>query len=184
MRSRLLFERTCGTSTPDTDELLARGVAREDARAQVAASGRNASKAGSTAITTLRVSKMDPDAFRRIALGMEHAVEGAHMGHPDFRVHNKIFATIHPDHVFGMVKLTPAQQRKLVEDQPVAFAPENGAWGRAGCTRVHLASVDEDTLGEAMTLAWQNIATSAVARRTRPQRSSLQRPAKRRSRRR
>ncbi len=127
---------------------------------------------------------MDPDAFRRIALGMEHAAEGAHMGHPDFRVNNKIFATIHPDHESGMVKLTTDQQRKLVQDYPASFAPENGAWGRAGCTRVHLASVDEDTLGEAMTLAWQNIARSVVARRSRPQRSKPQRPAKRPSRKR
>ncbi|HWF87119.1 MAG TPA: MmcQ/YjbR family DNA-binding protein [Vicinamibacterales bacterium] len=122
---------------------------------------------------------MDPDAFRRIALGMEHAVERAHMGHPDFRVDNKIFATIHPDHASGMVKLTTEQQRKLVQEHPASFAPENGAWGRAGCTRVHLASVDEDTLGEAMTLAWQNIARSVVARRARTQRSRPRRPAKR-----
>jgi hypothetical protein len=122
---------------------------------------------------------MNADGFRRIALGMAHAVEGAHMGHPDFRVNNKIFATIHPDQAFGMVKLTTDQQRKLVQDQPACFAPENGAWGRAGCTRVHLAAVDEDTLGEAMTLAWPNIARSVVARRSLPQR-----PAKRASRKR
>jgi len=28
---------------------------------------------------------MRADDFRRIALGMKGAVEGAHMGHPDFR---------------------------------------------------------------------------------------------------
>ena len=28
--------------------------------------------------------------FRRIALGMTDAVEGAHMGHPDFRVNGRI----------------------------------------------------------------------------------------------
>ena len=39
---------------------------------------------------------------------MEGAVEGAHMGHPDFRVNARIFATIHPDQQFGMVKLTGA----------------------------------------------------------------------------
>jgi hypothetical protein len=36
---------------------------------------------------------MRENDFRRIALGMEGAVEGAHMGHPDFRVNNRIFAT-------------------------------------------------------------------------------------------
>jgi hypothetical protein len=35
---------------------------------------------------------MRADDFRRIALAMTDAVEGAHMGHPDFRVKGKIFA--------------------------------------------------------------------------------------------
>jgi hypothetical protein len=122
---------------------------------------------------------MDPDGFRRIALGMEHAVEGAHMGHPDFRVRNKIFATVHPDREFGMVKLTPDQQRTIVQEHPASFAPENGAWGRAGCTRVRLDSVDENTLGEAMTLAWQNIARAAAAGASRPRRAT-KRPSRKR----
>ena len=100
--------------------------------------------------------------FRRIALGMKGAVEGAHMGHPDFRGNGRIFATLHPDGQSGMVKLTPDQQEQFVRDHPGGFAPERGAWGRAGCTRVRLAAVQEDTLGEALTSAWQNaVKTSA-----------------------
>ena len=73
--------------------------------------------------------------FRRIALGMEGAVEGAHMGHADFRAHGRIFATIQsPER--GMVKLTPEQQAAFVAASPEAFVPESGAWGRQGCTRV------------------------------------------------
>jgi hypothetical protein len=101
-----------------------------------------------------------------MALDMAEAVEGAHMGHPDFRVRNRIFATLHHDRKFGMVKLTPDQQKTFVRGNPAAFAPEAGAWGRAGCTGVRLDAVDEVTLGEAMTLAWQNTATP-VARRSR-----------------
>lgn len=37
---------------------------------------------------------MTVQGFRRIALGMIGAVEGAHMGHPDFRVNGRIFATL------------------------------------------------------------------------------------------
>jgi hypothetical protein len=94
--------------------------------------------------------------FRRIALGMKDAVESAHMGHPDFRIGGRIFATLHADRKHGMVKLTPEQQEAFVRDHPVAFAPENGAWGRQGCTAVRLDVADEDTVGEAMTLAWRN----------------------------
>ena len=102
--------------------------------------------------------------FRRIALGMKGAVESAHMGHPDFRLAGRIFATLHADRTHGMVKLTPEQQKMVVQDHPGAFAAENGAWGRQGCTAVRLDVADEETVGEAMTLAWRN---SAVAPRWR-----------------
>lgn len=108
---------------------------------------------------------MSAEDFRRIALGMKDAVEGAHMGHPDFRLKGKIFATLHPDHKQGMVKLTPEQQDAFVREHPAAFAPENGAWGRQGCTAVRLDLADEDTVGEAMTLAWRNSAVKRAPHR-------------------
>ena len=94
---------------------------------------------------------------------MKDVVEGAHMGHPDFRVNGRIFATLHPGDEFGMVKLTPDEQGQFVNDHPATFAPENGAWGRQGCTRVRLEGADEETIGEAMTLAWQHTARAAVS---------------------
>lgn len=97
--------------------------------------------------------------FRRLALALEGAWEGAHMGHPDFRIDKRIFASLHGDKelgTVGMVKLTPDQQAAFIEDHPKAFSPEAGAWGRSGCTRVVLTAIDEDTLGEALTLAWRN----------------------------
>ncbi len=97
-----------------------------------------------------------PKDFRRIALGMEDASEGAHMGHPDFRANGRIFATLYPDGERGMVKLTPEQQRRFLREHPTTFEPASGAWGRQGCTTVVLDAADEDTMGEAMTLAWQN----------------------------
>ena len=72
---------------------------------------------------------MRENDFRRMALGMPGAIEGAHMGHPDFRVNNRIFATLHPGREFGMVNLTPDQQEQFTGAHPEAFAPESGAWG-------------------------------------------------------
>jgi hypothetical protein len=40
---------------------------------------------------------MLPDDVRAIALLLPEVVEGAHMGHPDFRVGGKIFATLWVD---------------------------------------------------------------------------------------
>ena len=95
---------------------------------------------------------MTADDFRRIALALTDATEGAHMKHPDFRVGGRIFATLHPDMKAGMVKLTPAQQREFVVSRPDVFEPEKGAWGLQGYTAVRLSAVDEETLGEALTL--------------------------------
>src|SRR5215203_2906850 len=100
------------------------------------------------------ITPMTAADFRRIALAMNGAIESAHMGHPDFRANGRIFATLHADMKFGMVALTPEQQEQLLKSAPAAFAPEPGAWGRQGSTAVRLEAVDEETLGEAITLAW------------------------------
>jgi hypothetical protein len=116
---------------------------------------------------------MTTNDFRRLALALGDAVEGAHMNHPDFRIGGRIFATIKPDGVSGMVRLSSDDQRRLVSERPESFEPEAGAWGRQGCTRVSLQSLDEDTLGEALTLAWQFARESA--RRRKPVRASASR---------
>jgi predicted DNA-binding protein (MmcQ/YjbR family) len=117
---------------------------------------------------------MTPNEFRRIALKLAGAAEGAHMGHPDFRAKGRIFATLYRDGQNGMVKLTPDQQQDFISTDPGAFAPASGAWGRQGCTTVRLDYVDEDKLGEAMTLAWQN--TVRALPKSKPKRAS--KPAK------
>jgi hypothetical protein len=104
---------------------------------------------------------MTPNQFRRIALGMQGASEGEHMAHPDFRANGRIFATIHPDGKQGMVKLTPDQQRAFMEAHPEMFVPAAGAWGRGGSTMVRFASATAETVGEAMTLAWQGVMSAA-----------------------
>jgi hypothetical protein len=75
---------------------------------------------------------MTPNQFRRIALSLPDAVEGAHMGHADFRVGGKIFATLgHPDPAYGMVQLKPDQQALLAETSPDVFRPVPGGWAMA-----------------------------------------------------
>jgi hypothetical protein len=112
---------------------------------------------------------MTPDAFRRIALSMPDAVEASHMGHPDFRVGKKIFATIgFPDGAWAMVKLTPEQQALFMETAPAVFVPVSGGWGRRGSTNVRLAAADEATLKSVMTMAWRNVVPKSVVRRADP----------------
>jgi hypothetical protein len=99
---------------------------------------------------------MTADDFRRLALSFPDALESSHMGHPDFRVHGNIFATLeYPDKSWGMVKLTPEDQQTFVHARPEAFVPVKGAWGRQGCTSVRLAAADVTALTQALGIAWR-----------------------------
>ena len=108
---------------------------------------------------------MTANQFRRIALGMNGAIEASHMDHPDFRANGRIFATLDHENVRGMVKLTPEQQREFIRTDPDTFEPASGAWGRQGCTMVRLAKADEAIVGEAITLAWQAVVAMKPAAR-------------------
>jgi len=101
---------------------------------------------------------MTADQFRTLALNLPEAVEGSHMGHADFRVGGKIFATLGPDETWGMVKLTPEQQAEFVRAKPKMFEPFNGAWGRRGATKVILKAATKGAVVPALVAAWTNIA--------------------------
>ena len=108
---------------------------------------------------------MSAARFRKIALSLEGASEGAHQGTADFRVKKRIFATLgYPDKAWGMVKLTPEQQSVLVEAEPEIFRPVPGGWGKGGATNVRLAKADPTTLKSALTMAWRNIAEKSTAK--------------------
>lgn len=94
--------------------------------------------------------------FRRIALSLEGAEEGSHMGAVDFRVGGKIFATLaHQKQGYGNLMLTPEQQAAFVGDLPDVFLPVHGGWGRSGATHVRLLVVSEDVLQGALRTAWK-----------------------------
>lgn len=110
---------------------------------------------------------MTVDGFRRLALGMPEASEGAHMGHPDFRVRGKIFATLgYPDEGWGMVKLTPEQQEAFISAEPGVFVPVKGGWGRRGATNVRLRTAKTRSLRVALAAAWRNVAPRQLVERT------------------
>jgi hypothetical protein len=105
--------------------------------------------------------------FRRIALNLEGAEEGSHMGNADFRVGGRIFATLSLEKQgYGVLSLSPEQQAGMVADAPEVFSPVPGGWGRNGSTRVLLAKVTPDMLKDALQTAWQNrVAKNKGARR-------------------
>ena len=101
---------------------------------------------------------MTPAAFAKLALALEGAVQGAHHGTTDFRrTGGRIFATLgYPDAAHAMVKLTPDQQRMLIDAEPEIFLPVKGKWGLGGATNVRLKAADAATMRSALAMAWQN----------------------------
>lgn len=102
---------------------------------------------------------MTSDQFRKLALSLDGAAENSHQGHPDFRAHGKIFATLHwPDESWGMVKLSCNDQKRFAEMQPDVFVPVKGKWGQEGSTNVCLRTAKPDIVKYALHLAWANSA--------------------------
>jgi hypothetical protein len=100
---------------------------------------------------------MKASDFRRIALSMEGAEEGSHMGQPDFRVGGRIFATLASEHEgYGNLMLRPEQQADFVAELPDVFVPIKGGWGRMGMTHIVLEKASEDVLTGALQAAWKN----------------------------
>src|SRR3954466_6457253 len=68
--------------------------------------------------------RITPALVRRLALALPEAVESSHFSRPDFRVHNKIFATLPPDGQTVVLRLAPANVDTLISADPVAFWDE------------------------------------------------------------
>jgi hypothetical protein len=99
---------------------------------------------------------MTPSDFRRIALSLEGAEEGSHMGAADFRVGGRIFATLAMvGQGYGNLMITPALQAEFIAERPDLFLPVHGGWGRNGATHIRLALADEDSLRGALLTAWK-----------------------------
>jgi hypothetical protein len=99
---------------------------------------------------------MNARDFRRIALSLEGAEEGSHMGAPDFRVGGRIFATLASQaQGYGNLMLTPEVQADFVAEAPDVFVPVSGGWGRMGATHIRLSVANEDLLAGALRTAWK-----------------------------
>lgn len=119
---------------------------------------------------------MTPSDFRRLALSLEGAEEGSHMGAADFRVGGRIFATLAAvSQGYGNLMLEPAKQAEFVAEAPDVFLPVAGGWGRNGATHVRLAAANEDLLIGALRTAWKLRMDNNQKTRKRPARVSGER---------
>jgi len=96
---------------------------------------------------------MNAAQFIKIVLGVPGAVEGAHMGHADFRLNGRVFASLGSDEDFGVVGLGEDDQARMVSAWPGQFEPMGGAWGARGWTKVLFPASRAGPVREAVGLA-------------------------------
>ena len=99
-----------------------------------------------------------PQEYRAIALSLPHATQGSHFEAVDFRVSNKIFATWREDRQQAVVKLSPDDQKLLLETLPEAIDRLPGGWGLKGWSILNLQAADEETARHVLALAWRTVA--------------------------
>jgi hypothetical protein len=98
---------------------------------------------------------LDANDFRELALGFDGVEESAHMGAADFRVGNRIFATLaHEDLGLGNLMLSPELQQSLIAEAPEVFLPVSGGWGRMGATHIRLTEATPEQLFKGLQVAW------------------------------
>jgi hypothetical protein len=96
---------------------------------------------------------------RRLALALPEALESSHFGRPDFRVRNKIFATLRENDQAVILKTTPANLDALVRADAETFWDEwRGRW-----VGVRLDHVSVPVLRDLLTDAWRLVAPKRLA---------------------
>lgn len=95
---------------------------------------------------------------RKTALSLPETEEKPHFHLVSFRVKNKIFATIHPDKNYMMVKLSAIDQSVFCSYNKEVIFPVPGGWGLKGATFINLKKVKKTMLLDALTTAWKTTA--------------------------
>ncbi|MEP9386121.1 MmcQ/YjbR family DNA-binding protein [Mesorhizobium sp. KR9-304] len=103
--------------------------------------------------------------FRALALTFPEATESSHFETADFRVRNKIFATLRESDGRAVLKLSPDEQQLVMATSSGMFEPIKGAWGMKGWTRVVLDRAEAETVRHAMAMAWRSVAPKKLVGR-------------------
>jgi len=96
---------------------------------------------------------------RKAALSLPETEEKPHFHLTSFRIKNKIFATIHADKNYVMVKLSAIDQSVFCAYNKEVIFPVPGGWGKNGATFIDLKKVKKSMLIDAITTAWKTTAS-------------------------
>jgi hypothetical protein len=94
------------------------------------------------------------DQVRALVRDLPEATEGAHHGHPDFRVRTKIFASLSEDESHVALRLGCVEARALAEAEPAVYRlvsdREPHAW-----VSIALEAADPTVFADLLETAWR-----------------------------
>ncbi|MFN7304540.1 MAG: MmcQ/YjbR family DNA-binding protein [Phenylobacterium sp.] len=96
---------------------------------------------------------MTPARAKELALSLEGASERPHFDRTALRTPRKTFATLAVDGADINLMFDSDLRDFFCEQDPAAFSPVPGGWGRMGATRCDLSAVDDAGLVSALKAA-------------------------------
>jgi hypothetical protein len=105
------------------------------------------------------------EAARKAASALPEAEEKSHFDIPDFRVKNKIFATLHAEKNCMMIKLSLIDQSVFCSIGNETVFPVPGGWGRKGATFFNLKKIKKAVLIDALNCGWRNTAPPKLVKK-------------------
>lgn len=109
-------------------------------------------------------ARLTQEVVRTLALSLPEAHQSSHMGRPDLRVRNRIFATLPEDGRTVNMKTTPQALDMLLRDDTEAFKDVwGGRWVGVELARVDAAEVRELLLEAYCLAAPRGLASQARA---------------------
>ncbi len=102
---------------------------------------------------------VDIATFRQMALSLPGAVEHPHFNKAAFRIKKGIFATLDEGANLACLMLSAVDQDVFSAFDRSVIHPVPNKWGQKGATYVDLTKVRPDMLNDALTTAYQHIAS-------------------------
>ena len=103
------------------------------------------------------------ELIRQIALSFPETSEQPHFEKPSFKVSKKVFATYNRKENRVCVKLSELDQDLFSAFDRSIIYPVPNKWGKQGWTLINLGKVPEETLVDALTVAYCEVAPKKLS---------------------
>lgn len=106
---------------------------------------------------------INEQTVRQLALALPYVDEHIHWERPAFRINKKIFATIWPFQQRVVIKLSLAEQARLISLDSITYSAVDGKWGQRGYTIAQYDNLTSEECHWLLRQSWQLMAPRQLA---------------------